>query len=193
MKRISILIATIFAFTLVSFSAVAACKLNPGFEKYNKEGMRKGPSAPNKEPIPGLKIVNIGEVEAMVNQPNKFVFYDVRPKSFYDGCTLKGAKHSRFFNKGNGELTKEIVKQEIDAGKTVIFVCNAAKCYLSLNAAIQSVCEWGMPVDKIRWLRNGITKVAIEKKNLLAGPMCDKPLDIMLKGMKYIGKEGKTK
>ena len=138
MKRILLSVVTVVTVGLLSFSAMAACEITPGFEKFNKDGMRKGPSAPDKEPVKGVKVVKIGEVEGLVSQPDKYVFYDVRPKSFYDGCTIKGAKHARFFHKGNGELTKDMVKAEVDAGKTVIFVCNAAKCYLSLNAAIQS-------------------------------------------------------
>ncbi len=152
-------------FILVSFSLFADCYISQGgcelsseFQKYNKTAF-KGDPAPEKDPAKGLKYITPKEALKYIKDPN-YVFIDTRPASLHSSCKIRKSKNFDYgyFNKKDNQLTKKIVKDFIDKGKTVVYYCNALKCHRSLNAALQSYA-WGFPSSKIKWLGKGIPGV----------------------------------
>ncbi len=138
--------------------ATLACTLNPGYEGYNKD-KAKGEPVTAGDPAPGLKLLTPTDALNLIEN-DKYVFIDTRPERLYQKCKIKNSKLHPYAIPGDAEntLTQEIVKGYIDAGKTVVFYCNALKCYRGLNAAIQA-CQWGIPTDKIIWLAEGVPGV----------------------------------
>ena len=177
-----LLIFILLSFTLVA-QLHAECKLKPGFDKYNKQGMLKGPAAPKESPIDGVKYLDEAGLMALLNKKD-VIFVDNRPVDFFDTCKVKNAVNKQYDFIGNGFLKKSDVEGWIKEGKRVVFYCNSIRCYRSLNATIQSVCNWNQPTDKIMWFGPGVAKLAKSNPTAVVGAGCDDPLKILVKGLK---------
>ncbi len=154
----------------------AACVMNPGFESFNKDTFQ-GDAAPKSDPSAGLNLISPAKAKEYLTaaDKDKYVFIDTRPDSFFKQCQIKGAVNHAFQaknDKGN-LLTAEIVKQYTDKGKIVVFYCNALKCHRSLNAAIQTACEWNIPASQVKWFGEGVPGLAKLYKRGVAGTNCE--------------------
>lgn len=135
------------------------CKLNPEFVGYNNKLLKGPKAAPPKDIAPGLEFMALDEALKHIKNDN-YVFIDTRPKHLYNQCRIRRAKHYDwgFPGRETNTLTKKVVEELIKKGKTIVYYCNARKCYRSLNAAIQSY-QWGFPAAKIKWFGDGVPGV----------------------------------
>ncbi|MCK5072290.1 MAG: rhodanese-like domain-containing protein [Bacteriovoracaceae bacterium] len=158
---------------LMTFSTLAiadcyisknGCGIHPEFKTYNSDKFMGPAISSPGDPAPGLKYILPSEAIKYIKNPN-YVFIDTRPISLFNKCQIRESKNYNYSVPGNSKntLTKEIVKKFADAGKTMIFYCNALKCYRGLNAAIQSY-KWGLPAEKIKWLGKGVPGIVKETK-----------------------------
>ena len=127
--------------------------------------------------VVGLKHITPQEAVGVLkskSQRSQYLFIDTRPKPFYDACHVKNSISGEFKSKTKGgKLNKTIVEQYIKNGKTVVFYCNSYRCYRSLNAAIQAVCEWGFPADRIKWFGAGVAGIAQIYRRGVKGYNCE--------------------
>ncbi len=169
-------LTVIILFLLSVGVASATCKINPGFEEFNKQ-LTKGPKVKPADPVVGLKHITPQEAVGVLkskSQRSQYLFIDTRPKPFYDACHVKNSISGEFKSKTKGgKLNKTIVEQYIKNGKTVVFYCNSYRCYRSLNAAIQAVCEWGFPADRIKWFGAGVAGIAQIYRRGVKGYNCE--------------------
>ena len=181
--RITILLLLTLGLTFNSF---AEC-VNPGYEKYNKKGMIKGSPAIGGSPAEGvgyLQIKDIGKIFKNKKE-NEYIFIDTRPEKLFKECTIKDAINVPFKFSGNGELNKLFLQDKIKSGKKIVFFCNSLKCYRSLNAAIESRCNYNLDAGSVFWFGRGTAALASspDAKIGLIGEQCS-ALRILLQGKK---------
>lgn len=164
-----------FSSLSVSLASYAACTVSPGFENFNKTDFKGELEAKELSPALGIQYYTPAMVkDALQNKTSSIVFVDTRPKSFFDQCRIKGSSVYEYKTAAaTGDLKKELVEKWVKEGKTVVFYCNDLKCYRSTNAALQAVCNWGIPADKIGWFGKGVPGLAKEYKRGIEGTNCD--------------------
>jgi hypothetical protein len=166
-------------------AAQAACVIGPGFEGLNTAV--KGYPVPAESPVAGVELVQIEQVASWLEDP-AYVFVDVRPPGFFRACRLKGSSNHEYtfagpdgeaMYKSDRKLTKAGLEQWIEDGKTVVLFCNDAfgkkGCHRAANAAITSVCAWGLPAERIKWFARGVSGTVPVRPDLVEGPKCRPP------------------
>lgn len=180
----------VLVFGLCFSTSLMANTLDPAFADFNKGTKFKGETeAPNKEPIKGLKVLEIlskdvKERPAIIKDyfySGSYVVIDVRPAALHSQCHIKGDNNFEYTVSGAKEsvLTKEKLEKLLaekakdgSAKKGVIFYCNDSKCYRSTNAAIEAVLSWKIPVEKVMWFRGGVPELAKASLAMVEGPIC---------------------
>lgn len=154
-------IATISASIVFTGTAFAgACEIAKPFVDAKAQTMAKGPELKPVDPVPGVKYIEPQDAMKNFADPN-WVFVDVRPATLFSQCHVRKSLNHEFAHPKNtaNKLTKEIVSSLTNGGKTIVFLCNSFECYRSLNAAIESVCEWGIKPEQVKWLGKGVPGV----------------------------------
>lgn len=177
----------VLIFGLCFSASLMANTLDPAFASFNKDKFSGDVMAPNKEPIKGLKVLEIyNKDQAERNKLLKdyfsgnYVVIDTRSKTLNEQCHIKNSANLeyKFAGEKGNELTKEKLTKllaekgkdkDVPTKKGVVFYCNDAKCYRSTNAAIEAVLNWGIAVEKVIWLRGGVPEIAAVNLSAVEG------------------------
>jgi rhodanese-related sulfurtransferase len=144
----------------------ATCEIAKPMLDAKIQSAPKGNPLSPVDPLPGVKYIEPEEAMKHFDDAS-WVFVDTRPTVLYDQCHIRKSVNHEFANPGNAanQLTKDHLKDAIAKKQTIVFLCNSFECYRSANAAIVSVCEWGMAADKVKWLGKGVPGVVAAHKD----------------------------
>lgn len=155
-------------------------------EKYLDEGLKLLPS--------GIAVWDLEEaLSAFGHKDAKYLWVDTRPGSFLKLGTIKGAVNlvcdlqgipipeadagNAISQEGLLAEMKKIAPDIHDV--TVVFFCQGPKCHRSYNAALRSVREYGLGVDKVVWFRGGYPNL---EKHILQDPKLKRRIKKYLQG-----------
>lgn len=149
------------------------CTAANGYAQQKIEEVNKGAILPvyletSLKTLPnGIKIWDEEEALKMLDNPkSKVLWVDTRPKSMYDGGTVKGAillayNKNEQIDEGLKNETSLLTKESLQAAinksgaEVVAIFCQGPACHRSYNAALRAVYAWGFDVNKIVWFRAG--------------------------------------
>lgn len=142
----------------------------------------------------GIAIWDLEEaVPALKEKEAKYLWVDTRPGSFLEIGTIKNAVNLVCDLQGvaipDADAPNAITKEKLVAAMkaidpdinavTVIFFCQGPKCHRSYNAALRSVKEYGLSIDKVVWFREGYPNL---EKQILSDPKLKRRITNFLRG-----------
>ncbi|MDD4737062.1 MAG: rhodanese-like domain-containing protein [Kiritimatiellae bacterium] len=113
----------------------------------------------------GVAVWDNAEAIPLLREKSEDVLWvDTRPSSFYKQGTVRGAvelvydKADSVIPDSEPALTKESLAAALEAAgnpQTIAFFCQGPHCHRSYNASWRAVAEWGYPVERVVWYRDG--------------------------------------
>lgn len=116
---------------------------------------------------PGIKIWDESEALSMLDNPDaKVLWVDTRPRSMYDGGTVKDGVLLAYNKNEQPDdaiktepalLTKDSLQAALtkSGATTAAIFCQGPQCHRSYNAVLRAVNDWGFDMNTIVWFRAG--------------------------------------
>ncbi|WP_321492332.1 rhodanese-like domain-containing protein [uncultured Desulfobacter sp.] len=195
LKRLSVFSLTISLMLLLLIGSVFAATDCKECEEVDKGRIPEQFLDHSLKMLPsGIVIWDLEEaIPALKDKDAKYLWVDTRPGSFLEIGTIKNAVNLVCDLQGvaipDADAPNAITKEKLVTAMetidpnvnavTVIFFCQGPKCHRSYNAALRSIKEYGLSIDKVVWFREGYPNL---EKHILSDPKLKRRITKYLRG-----------